>query len=221
MKALPVLDRRRCGVLLHPTALIGEHAGHGALGRAARAFIDWLAAAGVSVWQVLPLGPVGLDLSPYWVRSDQAGNPTLIDLREAPDPAQARGDYQDFCGAEQGWLEGYVLYTALSQAHEAAPWWTWPEPLRDRHPEALRDAATRLAPELERLRVEQWRFDRQWTALREYARARGVLMYGDLPIYVAPDSVATWTERGQFQLAPDGAPAARAGVPPDYFAADG
>ncbi|HMI36616.1 MAG TPA: 4-alpha-glucanotransferase [Steroidobacteraceae bacterium] len=221
MKALPVLDRRRSGVLLHPTALIDEHAGHGALGRAARAFIDWLAAAGVSVWQVLPLGPVGLDLSPYWVRSDQAGNPALIDLREAPEAAQARGDYQDFCGAEQGWLEDYVLYAALSQAHEAAPWWTWPEPLRDRHPEALRDAAARLAPELERLRVEQWRFDRQWTAMREYARARGVVMYGDLPIYVAPDSVATWTERGQFQLTPGGEPAARAGVPPDYFAADG
>src|SRR5258705_849604 len=120
VKALPVLDRRRSGVLLHPTALIDEHAGLGALGRAARAFIDWLAAAAVSVWQVLHLGPVGLDLSPYWVRSDQAGNPALIDLREAPEAAQARGDYQDFCGAEQGWLEGYVLYTALSQAHEAA-----------------------------------------------------------------------------------------------------
>ena len=221
MRPLPVLDRRRSGVLLHPTALIGKYAESGALGAAARAFIDWLAAAGVSVWQVLPLGPVGPDLSPYWVRSDQAGNPALIDLREATDPVQLCGDYQDFCVAERGWLEDYVLHTALSQAHGAAPWWTWSGPLRERQREALRDAATRLAPALERLRIEQWRFDRQWTALRNYARERGVLMYGDLPIYVAPDSVATWKERRQFQLAADGQPAARAGVPPDYFAADG
>jgi len=221
MKASPVLDRRRSGVLLHPTALIGERAENGALGAAARAYIDWLAAAGVSVWQVLPLGPVGLDLSPYWVRSDQAGNPALIDLREASDPARARRDYQDFCAVERGWLEDYVLYAALSQAHEAAPWWTWSGPLRKRQPDALRHAATRLAPALERLRIEQWRFDRQWTTLRKYARERGVLLYGDLPIYVAPDSVATWTERGQFQLAADGQPAVRAGVPPDYFSADG
>ena len=221
MKALPVLDRRRSGVLLHPTALGGAQAERGALGSAARTFIDWLSAAGVGVWQVLPLGPVGPDASPYWVRSDQAGNPALIDPREAPDPTQARSDYEDFCGSERGWLEDYVLYAALSQAHGAEPWWTWPEPLRERRPEALRDVATRLAPELERLRIEQWRFDRQWTALRDYARARGVLLYGDLPIYVAPDSVSTWTERSQFQLAADGQPAARAGVPPDYFAADG
>jgi 4-alpha-glucanotransferase len=221
MKALPVLDRRRSGVLLHPTALFGADAERGALGSAARAFIDWLSAAGVDVWQVLPLGPVGTDASPYWVRSDQAGNPALIDLHEAPNPQQSRGDYEDFCGTERAWLEDYVLYAALSQAQGSEPWWTWPEPWRDRHPEALVTAATAMAPELERLRVEQWRFDRQWTALREYARARGVLLYGDLPIYVAPGSVATWTERGQFQLAADGQPAARAGVPPDYFAADG
>jgi 4-alpha-glucanotransferase len=221
MKALPVLERRRSGILLHPTALIGERAENGALGSVARAFIDWLSATGMSVWQVLPLGPVGPDLSPYWVRSDQAGNPALIDPREAPDPSRACGDYEDFCGTERAWLEDYVLYTALSQAQGSEPWWTWPEPLRERHPEALREAATRLAPELERLRTEQWRFDRQWTALRDHARERGVLLYGDLPIYVAPDSVATWTERRQFQLAADGQPTARAGVPPDYFAADG
>ena len=221
MTALPVLDRRRSGVLLHPTALIGAQAERGALGSAARIFIDWLSAAGVSVWQVLPLGPVGVDLSPYWVRSDQAGNPALIDLHEAQDPVQDRGDFEDFCRTERDWLEDYVLYAALSSAHGAEPWWSWPEPLRERQPEALREAAARLAPELQRLRIEQWRFDRQWMALRIYARARGVLMYGDLPIYVAPDSVATWTERNQFQLAADGRPAARAGVPPDYFAADG
>jgi 4-alpha-glucanotransferase len=75
--------------------------------------------------------------------------------------------------------------------------------------------------QLERRRLEQWQFDWQWRALRGYAAARGVFLFGDLPIYVAPDSVATWAARAQFQLDADGRPALLAGVPPDYFSADG
>ena len=214
----PVLQRRRCGVLLHPTALPAQH---GVLGAAARAFIDWLAAAGCSVWQVLPLGPVGADRSPYWVRSDQAGNPQLIDTREAPDPLAARAQFADYCATQAGWLEDYVLYAALSRAHDTAPWWTWPAELKQREPAALAHARARLGAELHELRVEQWQFAQQWSALRAYAHERGVCLFGDLPIYVAPDSVATWVQREQFQLRSSGEPAALAGVPPDYFSADG
>jgi 4-alpha-glucanotransferase len=203
---------------MHPAALPGEH---GAFGRTARTLVDWLASAGFSVWQVLPLGPVGADGSPYWVRSDQAGNPALIDRSEAPDPEQARGAFEDFCGTQQHWLDDYVLFAALSRVHGAAPWWTWPQPLAERQPEALRAAAVGLEPELRALRVEQWQFASQWSALREYAHERGVRMYGDLPIYLAPDSAATWSQRAQFQLRADGSPELLAGVPPDYFAADG
>jgi len=214
----PVLQRRRSGVLLHPTSLAAPQ---GALGSAARAFIDWLAAAGFSVWQVLPLGPVGADRSPYWVRSDQAGNPQLIDRHEALDPQAARSQFADYCAAQAAWLEDYVLFLALSRAHDGAPWWTWPAELRNREPVAVSQARDRLGAELHALRVEQWQFAQQWTALRAYARERGVQLFGDLPIYVAPDSVATWVQRGQFQLQPNGEPAALAGVPPDYFSADG
>src|SRR5512139_477805 len=70
---------RSSGILLHPTALPGPH-GIGALGTEARAFVDFLAAAGQSVWQVLPLGPTGYGASPYNALSAFAGNPLLIDL---------------------------------------------------------------------------------------------------------------------------------------------
>jgi 4-alpha-glucanotransferase len=205
-------------VLLHPTALRGTD---GALGSAARTFIDWLTAAGVTVWQVLPLGPVGEGGSPYWVRSDQAGNPALIDRREAPDPTRNRAAYDEFCGAQHEWLDNYVLYAALSRAHAAAPWWRWSTELRDRRLPALQRARARLKPEMDTLRVEQWQFWFQWGALRSYAHEHGVFLYGDLPIYVAPDSVATWVHREQFQLTATGRPAVLAGVPPDYFAANG
>jgi 4-alpha-glucanotransferase len=216
------LERRRSGVLLHPTALAAEGAaGSGALGPAARSFIDWLAAAGYGVWQVLPLGPTGADASPYRARSDHAGDPRLIDRGEAPDAAAERDDFERFRAHAAGWLEDYVLFEALAAAQGGAPWWEWPAPLRHRDPKALAAARGTLARELERRRIEQWVFERQWTATRVYAATRGVLLFGDLPIYVAPDSAETWAAREQFQLDADGRPRAVAGVPPDYFSADG
>ena len=70
---------RASGVLLHPTCLPGPH-GCGDLGQQAHRFVDWLAAAGQRLWQVLPIGEVGLGNSPYMSPSSFAGNVLLIDL---------------------------------------------------------------------------------------------------------------------------------------------
>ncbi len=75
---------RRSGVLLHPTSLPGR-GGIGVLGQAAYRWLDWLEAAGASVWQVLPLGPTGFGDSPYQSFSSYAGNPLLIDLEDLHD----------------------------------------------------------------------------------------------------------------------------------------
>ncbi len=72
---------RSSGVLLHPTSLPGPH-GCGDLGEGAHSFIDWLAAARQSIWQMLPLNGVGPGNSPYMGSSAFAGNPMLIDLSE-------------------------------------------------------------------------------------------------------------------------------------------
>jgi 4-alpha-glucanotransferase len=79
MKPPASLGTRLSGVLLHPTSLPGPH-GSGDLGAAARAFADWLAAAGQSYWQVLPVVPPAGGNSPYQSTSVFAGNPQLIDL---------------------------------------------------------------------------------------------------------------------------------------------
>ena len=70
---------RASGILLHITSLSGGE-GIGDLGSAARAFVDWLVAAGQSWWQVLPCGEVGFGASPYQSPSAYAGNPLLISL---------------------------------------------------------------------------------------------------------------------------------------------
>ena len=210
---LPVLDRRRAGVLLHLSSL------EAALGRGGRAFIDWLADAGFSVWQILPIGPTGADGSPYWVRSDFAGNPAFLDRGELPkvQPAEEAA----FRDEAQAWLEDYALFEALSTAHSGAAWWTWRAGERDRTPSALNRVRRELAAELQRIEQEQLAFFVQWRRLREHARSRGVRIVGDLPFYVAPHSAETWAHREQFQLDALGRPAAVAGVPPDYFSRTG
>ena len=80
------LDRRRAGILLHITSLPGP-SDCGDLGREARHFVDFLAAAGIGLWQTLPIGPTHADGSPYQTRSVYAGSPRLISL----DPLVEKG----------------------------------------------------------------------------------------------------------------------------------
>lgn len=206
---LPVFDRRRSGVLLAMSSL------EGALGRGGRSFIDWLADAGFSVWQILPAGPVGSDRSPYWVRSDCAGNTDFLDPAELPDPHAPIG--ADFLAASSEWLHDYALFEALTRSQGGAPFWLWPPGLRDREPAALAQAASSLAGELSRIKREQYAFFVQWKRMQAYAHSREIRLFGDLPFYVGPSSVETWAHRELFQLAPNGEPASVGGVPPDYF----
>src|SRR5687767_12130102 len=180
---LSVLDRRRAGALLHLSSL------EAGLGRGGRAFIDWLAEAGFTVWQILPLGPTGPDGSPYWVRSDSAGNAAFIDPHELP-PLHSR-EYAAFLEASRNWLDDYACYEVISALQAGAPWWDWPVEYRDREPSAMQRVHRDLAPELERVKATQFTFAWQWQRLREYAHARGVRLFGDVPFYVAPDSVET------------------------------
>jgi 4-alpha-glucanotransferase len=205
----PVLARRRAGVLLHVSSLPAG------LGRGGRAFIDWLASAGFSVWQILPLGPTGADGSPYWVRSDSAGNATLIDPAEAA-PIHS-SEFQAFVEASRDWLEDYATFEVLSNLNRGAPWWTWPSEYRDRQPAAMDRVRRELAQSIRAVREQQFSFSWQWRRLHEYARSKGVFLFGDVPFYVAPDSAEAWSNRDQFQLDPSGRPIAVSGVPPDYF----
>ena len=123
--------------------------------------------------------------------------------------------------AAEPWLMDYCLYMAIKEAQGGAPWYAWPQPLRDRDPAALAEAAAQLDARVLLHAYLQTEFTRQWDAVRAYAHAHGVRIIGDLPMYVAADSADVWAKPGQFCLDPDGQPSAVAGVPPDYFCADG
>jgi 4-alpha-glucanotransferase len=206
---------RRAGVLLHVSSLPG-----GRLGPAAYAFVDRLAASGATVWQVLPLVPPDEEGSPYRALSAMAGHPGLLDPAQ-PAPTASEPAYREWCEREAGWLEPYVEYLALRTLLGGTAWPEWAPALRDREPGRVREVLASADELTEGLRAEQWLFADQWGRLRAYAADRGVLLYGDLPIFVAHDSADVWADRHLFELDGEGRPTTVTGVPPDYFAADG
>ncbi|MDX6769382.1 MAG: 4-alpha-glucanotransferase [Elusimicrobiota bacterium] len=228
MSARPDLSRRACGVLLHPTSL--PSARGGALGPRAREFADFLADCGQTWWQMLPVCPPDETGSPYASPSGFAGDPALAGtpraLREEQarlkdGPKEERDDYALFREREKAWLEDHALFFALKAAHKGRPWTAWAADLRRREPESLARASRELRVEVERHAFAQWAFQRRWSALRRHAASRGVGLIGDLPIYPRHDSADVWARQDLFQLDADGRPLAVAGVPPDYFSADG
>ncbi|MCK9240071.1 4-alpha-glucanotransferase [Desulfocurvus sp.] len=119
------------------------------------------------------------------------------------------------------WLDDYACFTVLKARQGGAPWNAWPEPLRRRDPAALAALRRDAAPELDAVRFSQYLFFSQWAALRRHCAARGVGIIGDLPFYPCLDSADVWAHPGCFRLDADLQPTVVAGVPPDYFSADG
>jgi 4-alpha-glucanotransferase len=135
-------------------------------------------------------------------------------------PSQ-REDYERFIDSNRDWLDDYCLFAAIGESTGTYEWNRWPAPLRARDPAALREIRGELAEELVFLQTTQYFFDRQWQALRRYAADRGVQIFGDIPIFVAYESADVWQHQRLFFLDMDGRRTVVAGVPPDYFSADG
>ena len=135
--------------------------------------------------------------------------------------AQPPADYQDFCRENGFWLEDYALFMALKDAHGGIPWTGWSAPLRRRDPQALARAREEHSRAVDFWKGVQYLFFSQWKALKEYANRRGIQIIGDLPIYVAADSVDVWSDPASFQLDENLQPTEVAGCPPDGFSATG
>ncbi len=129
--------------------------------------------------------------------------------------------FDEFCHASRSWLDDFALFRALKRENGGAEWTRWPSGERERDPRALDAARSRLAGEVAFERFVQYAFDRQWQALRARASDAGIDLMGDLPIFVAHDSVDVWRNPDDFFLDEHGRPTVVAGVPPDYFSATG
>ena len=254
--------KRSCGILMPISSLPSPH-GIGTLGAEARKFVDFLADAGQSWWQILPVGPTSYGDSPYQSFSAYAGNPYFVDLdllcedglltpaevnsvNWGTDPAKVdysaiynsrfpllhlameRGWERDadkvaaFSEENASWLPDYALFMAVKRHFGMQSWTEWPdEDIRLRRPEAVARYQEELADDIRLFTYIQYLFFRQWEDLRSYAHEKGIGIIGDLPIYVAMDSADVWADPRAFQLDERNVPAEVAGVPPDYFTADG
>lgn len=254
--------KRSSGIILPVYSLPSPH-GIGTLGKAARAWVDFLAEVGQAWWQILPVGPTSYGDSPYQSPSTFAGNPYFIDLDDlvaeglltheevdavdfGDDPAQvdygklyegrpgllaaaadrglARPDaaFDAFCRANADWLDDYALFMAVKRHFGMKSWTEWPDDgIRLHQKEAVASYRQVLWQDVRREMYVQYLFFTQWGLLFDYAHQKGVGIIGDLPVYVALDSADVWSSPSSFQLDENGVPVEVAGVPGDYFNADG
>jgi 4-alpha-glucanotransferase len=144
-----------------------------------------------------------------WTNFRQGANPGL------------RPAYEQFCKSQAHWLDDYALFRALKIRYNGACYLDWPTDLVQRDPGALAKAKQELDAEMQKVCFAQFLLFSQGGRLREYAHAKGVRLIGDLPFFVSPDSSDVWANPEFFQLDEQHRPRFVAGVPPDYFSAQG
>ncbi len=127
--------------------------------------------------------------------------------------------YRSFVKRSSHWLESYALFMALKCHYNYLPWTAWEE--KHRRFAAAMAAKEEWEAEMAFWRWVQYEFFTQWQAVRAYAKEKGILIIGDMPIYVAHDSVDVWACPEQFLLDERCNPTVVAGCPPDGFSPDG
>lgn len=235
---------RASGVLMHISSLYGDYS-CGSLGKSAFEFVDFLKSCGFSYWQVLPTGLCDECNSPYKSPSAFAGNPFFIDLEtlekkglltkaeleearqkspyvcefdrlkserlpllfKAAERAKNKDEINEFID-ENKELSDFCEFAALKQANAGRFWKEW-------------TVKTPKAEDVFAWRFIQYEFFTQWQKLKDYAGKNGIKLIGDMPLYVDLDSSDVYFNRELFMLDKNGDPTDVAGVPPDYFSADG
>lgn len=135
---------------------------------------------------------------------------------------KGHGDALAAFSQQHPWVEEHGLFLALKKKFRQTAWQDWPNEIRSRDTKSLKQARMDLKEEIEQHVFHQYLFYTQWQALRERARRQAIALIGDLPIYVALDSVDVWANQAIFDLDPaTGQPLHVAGVPPDYFSKTG
>ncbi|QPN64189.1 4-alpha-glucanotransferase [Synechococcus sp. CBW1004] len=132
-----------------------------------------------------------------------------------------RERFEHWRRSQRNWLDDHCQFMVLRALQEGRPWWEWPGPLAQRQQRALRQLQQHHGDELLQEALLQWQLQEQWERLQRRAHAGGLRLVGDLPFYVAHDSVDVWCRRGLFSVRLDGSLSEQSGVPPDYFAETG
>jgi 4-alpha-glucanotransferase len=120
---------------------------------------------------------------------------------------------RDYLSEESWWLDDYALFRALHARFDERAWTDWPQPLRDRRPDAIAAVRAELADDILYRGYVQWLADAQWRDARR--AAPDIWLFGDLPFMVSGDSADVWARQDLFRMD------ATVGVPPDAFSETG
>lgn len=134
---------------------------------------------------------------------------------------QIKQDVAHYREENADWLEDYALFSIFKEANMGKPWYEWKEEHKFRDVDTIRLAKKDYKDTIDFICFCQYLFHSQWREIRDYANKKGVEIIGDLPIYVAMDSVDVWSNRKLFDINEEGQANNVAGVPPDYFSSEG
>lgn len=134
--------------------------------------------------------------------------------------ADQQSDFKSFCAKNSYWLRDYAMFSAIKEHFGGCGRMDFPR-YKIKTNDAVLFAEKNLSHQMEFFEFLEYAFDAQWREIREYARQKGILLVGDIPLYVADDSADVWANPELFALDEDGTPTAVAGVPPDMFSKDG
>lgn len=235
---------RSSGIFMNISSLPSDFA-IGDFGDGCYRFIEQLTRMGMKWWQILPLCPVGKGNSPYSSTSSFAINPYYIDLNQLKEqgllneqevdnakyggePYTVDYDYvnftktnllrlaferfdksqmQDFKEQHSYWLIDYAKFMAYKRSNDFAPFWEWQNEYSEY--------------DFEYYIFEQYIASSQWKSVKRYANECGIQILGDMPIYVSKDSADFWSNTKYFCVDENNNLTKAAGIPPDYFCADG
>jgi len=136
--------------------------------------------------------------------------------------ADLKSAYEAFLALhESHWLSDYAIFRILKSQHDERPWPKWDRPFVQREVDAIRQFQKSHRDDIEKVKIIQFLYDLEWQKLRQYAVEKGISLFGDMPIYIALDSADAWAHPEILLIDQGGRPSHVAGVPPDYFSADG
>jgi 4-alpha-glucanotransferase len=161
------------------------------------------------------------DIDAFYAENGQNKTPLLAKTYHQFVSTHNQTEFITFCQQEASWLDDFALFSALRNQFEEQSWHTWPLPFKNRDEVTLAAARLMLAQEIAIIQFAQFIFFSQWNSFKTYAASKDVLLFGDIPIFVAYDSAEVWANPQLFKLDADKNMTAVAGVPPDYFSETG
>ena len=127
--------------------------------------------------------------------------------------------YRAFLKREADWVKDYALFMALKTKNSYRSWTEWDE--GEKNYRTAAENADKYTEEISFWLWVQYEFSSEWSALLSYAHSKKISIIGDMPIYVAHDSMDVWRSPEEFLLDENYNPKVVAGCPPDAYAEDG